>query len=152
MSRKSVVVTAACGALLLSGCGSEDEAANATPGPTTVQMPVSGHSLLIAGPADQVADERLTGKPVFVNGCLGAQTGTQTFLVVWPDGTTVAGSDSDALEYDGEVLEPGGSFVGRGRFVVAQPFPEQFPEIPLKCLGPNQEKIAWVQEIDEIQE
>lgn len=149
---KSVVATTACGVLLLSGCGGGEEAPEATPGPTTVEMPVSGHALLIAGPADDVKDERITGKPVFVNGCLGAQTGTQSFLVVWPDGITVAGSDTDAIEYDGKVLEPGGSFVGRGQFVLAQPFPEQFPEIPLKCLGPNQEKIAWVQEIDEIQE
>lgn len=146
------LATAVCGVVALSGCGGDDESPEATAGPAVVTMPVSGHSLLVAGPADDVQDERLTGKPVFVNGCLGAQTGTQTFLVVWPDGTTVAGADSDSIEYDGQVLEPGGSFVGRGQFVLAQPFPEQFPEIPLKCLGPNQEKIAWVQKIDEIQE
>ena len=50
------------------------------------------------------------------------------------------------------MLQPGGTFVGQGKFVYAQPFPEQFPDIPIRCLGPNQEKIAWVQEIDEITE
>lgn len=146
-----MMIAAACGVLVLSGCSGEDSP-EPTSGPTVVEMPVSGSSLLVGGPADEISDERLTGKPVFVNGCLGAQSGTTTFLVVWPSGTTVDRADSDALEIDGEVLVPGGSFVGKGRFVSAQPFPDQFPEIPLQCLGPNQEKIAWVQQIDEITE
>lgn len=149
---RTVLTAAVCGVLVLSGCGGDEESPEPTSGPTAVEMPVSGHQLLVAGPAPTVHDERISGTPVFINGCLGAQAGTESFLVVWPSGTTLAGSESDALEYDGEVLGPGGSFVGRGRFVVAQPFPEQFPEIPLKCLGPNDQKIAWVEEIDEIQE
>jgi hypothetical protein len=147
-----MMIAAASGVLVLTGCSGDDESAEPTTDPTVVEMPVSGSSLLVAGPADEVSDERLTGKPVFVNGCLGAETGNQTFLVVWPSGTTVDRSDSDAIVLDGEVLEPGGSFIGRGLFVTAQPFPDQFPDIPLQCLGPNQEKIAWVQEIDEIAE
>lgn len=146
-----MMTAAACGVLALSGCSGEDSP-ESTPGPNVVEMPVSGSSLLVAGPTDEVSDERLSGKPVLVNGCLGAQSGTTTFLVVWPSGTNVDRADSDALEIDGEVLEPGGSFVGKGTFVSAQPFPDQFPDIPLQCLGPNQEKIAWVQEIDEITE
>lgn len=142
---------AACGVLVLSGC-SGDESPEPTTGPTVVEMPVSGSSLLVAGPTDEVSDERLSGRPVFINGCLGAETGTTTYLVVWPSGTNVDRADSDAIEYDGEVLEPGASFVGKGMFVSAQPFPDEFPDIPLRCLGPNQEKIAWVQEIDEITE
>lgn len=148
---KRMMTVAACGVLVLSGCSGEDSP-NPTTGPTVVEMPVSGSSLLVAGPTDEISDERLSGKPVFVNGCLGAQTGTTTFLVVWPSGTNVDRADSDAIEIDGEVLEPGGSFVGKGTFVSAQPFPEEFPSIPLQCLGPNEEKIAWVQEIDEITE
>lgn len=146
-----MMTAAACGVLVLSGCSGEDSPEPVT-GPTAVEMPVSGSSLLIAGPTDEISDERIIGKPVFVNGCLGAQSGTTTFLVVWPSGTNIDRADSDAIEIDGEVLEPGGSFVGKGIFVSAQPFPRQFPEIPLRCLGPNQEKIAWVQKIDEITE
>ncbi len=150
---KRMLIAAGCGVLFLSGCSGDDSGSGEpTSGPTVVEMPVSGHSLLVAGPTDDVNDERIAGKPMFVNGCLGAQSGTTTFLVVWPDGTNLARADSDAIEIDGEVLEPGGSFVGKGTFVTAQPFPEQFPEIPLRCLGPNQEKIAWVQEIDEVTE
>lgn len=149
--KKRMMTVAACGVLVLSGC-SGDDSAEPTTGPTVVTMPVSGASLLVAGPTDEVNDERLTGKPTFVNGCLGAQAGTKTFLVVWPSGTTVDRSDSDALRINGEVLAPGASFVGRGTFVSAQPFPSQFPDIPLRCLAPNDEKIAWVQEIDEITE
>jgi hypothetical protein len=146
-----MMIAAGCGVLVLSGC-SGDDSAEPTSGPTVVKMPVSGHSLLVGGPVDEVNQERLSGKPTFVNGCLGAQTGTATYLVVWPDGTNVDRADSDAIEIDGKVLEPGASFVGKGTFVSSQPFPEEFPEIPLGCLGPNEEKIAWVQEIDEITE
>lgn len=146
------MIAAACGVLVLSGC-SDEGTAEPTTGPTVVELPVSGNQLVVAGPVDEaeVGSERLTGKPVFVNGCLGAQAGTKTFLVVWPSGTTVAGSGSDAIELDGKVLQPGGSFVGRGTFVSSQPFPDQFPTIPLRCLAANQERIAWVQEIDEIE-
>ena len=149
---KNVMIAAACGVLLLSGCSGDEDPPEETTGPAVVEMPVSGHSLLVGGPTEEVGQERLSGKPVFVNGCLGAETGTTTYLVVWPSGTNVDRAGSDAIEIDGEVLGPGGSFVGKGTFVSAQPFPVQFPEIPLRCLGPNQEKIAWVQEIDEITE
>lgn len=149
---KNVMIAAACGVLVLSACSGDEESPEETTGPAVVEMPVSGHSLLVAGPSEEVGQERLSGTPVFVNGCLGAQTGTTTHLVVWPSGTNVDRAGSDAIEIDGDVLGPGGSFVGKGTFVSAQPFPEQFPEIPLRCLGPNQEKIAWVQEIDEITE
>ena len=149
---KSVMIAAACGVLVLSGCSGDEESPEETTGPAVVEMPVSGHSLLVAGPTEDVGQERLTGKPVFVNGCLSAQTGTVTYLVVWPSGTNVDRAGSDAIEIDGEVLQPGGSFVGKGVFVTAQPFPEQFPQIPIRCLAANQEKIAWVQEIDEITE
>ena len=87
-----------------------------------------------------------------VAGCLGAQTGTQTFLVVWPSGTKVVGSNASAIEVGDHTIEAEQSFVGKGTFVSGQPFPTQFPEIPLQCLGPNEEKIAWVQEIDQVNE
>lgn len=148
---KSIVIAAACGVLVLSGCSGDEEPPETT-GPAVVEMPVSGHSLLVAGPTDEIGQERLTGKPVSVSGCLGMQTGTVTYLVVWPSGTNVDRAGSDAIEIDGEVLQPGGSFVGKGTFVTAQPFPEQFPQIPIRCLAANREKIAWVQEIDEITE
>ena len=149
---KNVMIAAACGALVLSGCSGGEESAEETAGPAVVEMPVSGHSLLVGGPAEQVGRERVSGTPLFVNGCLGAQEGTSSFLVVWPSGTNVDRAGSDAIEIDGEVLGPGGSFVGKGTYVFSQPFPEQFPDIPLRCLGPNQQKIVWVQEIDEITE
>lgn len=146
-------IAAACGVLAVSGC-SDGGAAEPASGPTVVEMPVSGNQLVVAGPVDdsEAGNERLTGKPVFVNGCLGARAGTKTYLVVWPSGTTVAGPESDAIEHDGQVLEPGSSFVGRGTFVTSQPFPRQFPTLPLRCLAANQEKIAWVQRIDEVEE
>jgi hypothetical protein len=145
------MTAAVCGVLVLSGCSSDDSEPEVE-GPTVLAMPVSKSALLIAGDVDEPSEEKLTGKPVFVNGCLGAQNGTTTFLVVWPDGTNVASPDADALEYEGEVLEPGSSFTGRGTFVTSKPFPEEFPTIPLKCLSANQEKIMWLQEIDEITE
>ena len=148
-----MLIAAACGVLVLAGC-SGDEASEPTSGPTVVRMPVSGNHLVVAGPVDdsEAGSERLTGQPVFVNGCLGAQAGTKTYLVAWPSGTNVAGPDSDAIEYDGQVLEPGSSFVGRGTFVSTRPLPRQFPTLPSRCLAANQEKIAWVQRIDEIEE
>lgn len=151
---RRTIVAAVCGVLALSGCSDDGEAGEPSEGPTAIEMPVSGSTLLVAGPVDEVAEERITGKPVFVNGCLGAQSGTTTFLVVWPSGTTLARNDADSLRFgdDDLVLDPGGSFVGRGTFVNAQPFPFAFPDIPISCLGPNQEKIAWVQEVDEVNE
>jgi hypothetical protein len=142
----------ACGVLVLSGCSDDGGAGEPSDEPTAIEMPVSGSTLLVGGPVDEVEEERITGKPVFVNGCLGAQSGTTTFLVVWPSGTSLDRNDADSLRFGDQVLDPGGSFVGRGTFVNAQPFPTQFPEIPLSCLGPNQEKIAWVQEVDEVNE
>jgi hypothetical protein len=148
-----MIVAAACGVLVLSGCSDDGgDGGEPSQGPTAIEMPVSGSTLLVAGPVEEVDGERITGKPVFVNGCLGAQSGTTTFLVVWPSGTTLDRNDTDSLRLGDQVLDPGGSFVGHGKFVDAQPFPRQFPDIPLSCLGPNQEKIAWVQEIDEINE
>lgn len=149
---KNLVTAAVCGVVLVSGCSSDDDEAEATTGPAVISMPVSQSALLVAGPVSDPADEQLRGKPVSVNGCLGAVSGEITYLVVWPDGTTVAGPDSDALQIGDDVLEPGQSFVGTGTFVTGKPFPAQFPELPLKCLGANTEKIMWLQEIDEISE
>ena len=147
---KYLLVTAVLGAAL-TGC-SDDEPSAETDGPTLVQMPVSESVLMVGGqvPDGDAGDERTAGKPVFVNGCLGAQNGGKSYLVVWPAGTNVAGADSDAIRIGDEVLEPGQSFVGTGTFISGQPFPEEFPQIPLKCLAPNAEKIMWVQEISEI--
>jgi hypothetical protein len=147
-----VIAAAACGVLVLSGCSDDGDAGEVNEGPAVIEMPVSESTLLVAGPADEIGEDRITGKPVFVNGCLGAQAGTTTFLVVWPSGTSLERNDTDSLQFGDLVLDPGGSFVGRGTFVNAQPFPTQFPDIPIKCLGPNQEKIAWVQEVDEVNE
>lgn len=148
---KSVIVAAACGVLLVSGCSGDDETSSDAPqGPTLVTMPVSGSVLMVGGSVTDVDDELLKGKPVFVNGCLGAETAEKTYLVVWPDGTNVAGADSDSIQVGDEVLEPGQSFVGTGTFVTGKPFPQQFPEIPLKCLGPNEENIMWVQKITDV--
>ncbi len=144
-------MAAACGVLVLAGC-SDGEGAEPSAGPTAIEMPVSGATLLVAGPVDEVAGERITGKPVIVNGCLGAQSGTETFLVVWPSGTTLDRSDTDSLKLGDRVLGPNASFVGHGTFVTEPPFPDALPEIPLHCLGPQQEKIAWVQEVDEVTE
>ncbi|MFC6285762.1 hypothetical protein ACFP3Q_01130 [Nocardioides sp. GCM10027113] len=139
----------------LAGCGGDD-ASPAAEGPTAIEMPVSGNSLLVAGTPDEVGDVRFEGTPRFVNGCLGAEAGSaeglKNYLVVWPDGTTVAGAEDDSLVLDGDVLEPGSSFVGKGIEVSGQPFPDEFPDIPIRCLGPNQENIWWVQEIEEITE
>lgn len=145
------IAAAACGVLVLSGCsgdGGDDQ--DATEGPALVSMPVSGSVLMVGGPVDKVGEELVEGKPVFVNGCLGATNGEKNFLVVWPDGTTVAGPDDDSIRLGDDLLEPGQSFTGKGAYVDTKAMPEQFPEIPLSCLGPNAEKIMWVQEITSI--
>lgn len=145
---KSVIVAAACGVVLLSGCSGAD--GDATQGPALVKMPISESVLMVGGPVSEVDGEVLKGKPVFVNGCLGAASGDKNYLVVWPDGTNVAGPDNDSIQFGDEVLEPGQSFTGKGTFVDTNQLPQQFPQIPLKCLGPNEEKIMWVQEITQI--
>jgi hypothetical protein len=145
-----------CAALLLTGCGSDEEAAPAAEGPTVIDMPVSKNRLMVGGEPDEIGSERFEGTPTFLYGCLGAQAGTaegmKQHLVIWPEGTTVAGSDDDSLKIGDEVLEPGSSFVGRGISLTGEPFPTQLPQIPLQCLGANTEKIWWVQEIVEINE
>jgi hypothetical protein len=147
---------AACAALLLTGCGSDEDAAPAVEGPTVIDMPVSGNRLMVGGEPDEVGGERFEGKPTFLYGCLGAESGSaegmKQHLVVWPEGTTVAGGEDDSLKIGDEVLEPGSSFVGRGISVSKQPFPEGFPDIPIQCLAATQDTIWWVQEIDEITE
>jgi len=144
----AVLVAALAGALLLGGCS--DDAPDEPDGPTLVTMPVSESVLMVGGPLEDTDDEVLKGKPVFVNGCLGAESGDKTYLVVWPSGTNVAGPDTDSLRIGDQVLDPGQSFTGRGTYVTSKPFPVQFPEIPLECLAPNQENIMWVQEITEV--
>ena len=142
------VLSGALSGVLLAGCS--DDAPDEPDGPTLVTMPVSKSVLMVGGPLEDEDDEVLKGKPVFVNGCLGAESGEKTYLVVWPSGTNVAGPDTDSLRVGDQVLEPGQSFTGRGTYVTDKPFPVQFPEIPLKCLAPNQENIMWVQEITEV--
>jgi hypothetical protein len=56
------------------------------------------------------------------------------------------------LRIGDDLLEPGASFLARGITVDGEPFPEEFPDIPIQCLGANTEKIWWVQEIVEINE
>lgn len=146
---KSVIV-AACAALLLSGCSGDDETQDGPKGPALVTMPVSKSVLMVGGPVRETGEELLKGKPAFVNGCLGATSGDKNYLVVWPDGTNVAGPDTDAVRFGDEVLEPGQSFTGKGALVDTKAMPQQFPDIPLKCLGPNEELIMWVHEITEI--
>ena len=152
------MLTGAVGAALvlsgvLSGCGSSGSDP-ATDEPTVVTLPQSGNSLLVAGPTSgEPLTERLIGKPVPVSGgCLGAQSGTKQFLVIWPHGTTVSTAEGESLQVDGEQLPPGGSFTGTGGWVTSKPFPAEFPDVPLKCLAPNQEKIMWLQEITQTEE
>lgn len=141
-------LVAALAAALLAGCS--DDAPQESDGPALVAMPVSKSVLMVGGPLEEPDDEVLKGKPVFVNGCLGVQSGEKTYLVVWPSGTNVAGPDSDAIRIGDQVLEPGQSFAGRGTYVLGKPFPVQFPEVPITCLGPSEENIMWVQEITEV--
>ena len=154
--KRSVLAAALCAVLALSACsddgGGEEEPKRG--GPAVVELPSSKASLLVGGPVDAAdrGEVRFEGKPVTVNGCLGAASGDRTFLVVWPDSTALDSVEGDSLDFDGQVLDPDGTFVGTGTLVYRQPFPEQFPDIPIRCLGPNQEPVVWLQEIDSVSE
>lgn len=147
---RRAAVAASC-VLVLSACSGDDEGGGeGSTGPAVAELPGSGAQVLVAGPTDDAGQERITGKPVVVNGCLGAETTDKTFLVVWPSGTALATEDGDGIRVGDHLIDPDTTFVGTGTLVFAQPFPEQFPSIPLRCLGPAQEAIAWVQEVDEV--
>lgn len=144
----------ACAVLLLAGCSGGDGDSADAPGPGVATLPSSGTQLLVGGPVaeEDRGDTTFQLRPVVVNGCLGGTTGERTFLVVWPSDIALADTDSDELEHDGQVLSADGSFTGTGTMVFSQPFPESFPDIPIRCLGPNTEPVVWLQEIDEISE
>ena len=156
MNRR-VLALALCAVLALPACSDDGGGGGEEPkrgGPAVVELPGSKASLLVGGPVGEkdLGEVRFEGKPVVLNGCLGAASGDREFLVVWPDSTALDSTEGDALDFDGQVLDADGTFVGSGTLVYRQPFPEQFPDIPIRCLGPNQEPVVWLQEIDSISE
>jgi hypothetical protein len=137
-------------ALLTAGCGGEKKGIE---GPAAVTLPVSGKVLLVSGPfhASDMG-EVMEGKPQFVNGrCLGFDNNGQVYVAVWPNGTKVVSSDDDSIIVDGHTISPDSTFSMKAS-MVHQPFPKQFPQLPLPCLGDGVQPVAWVQQVTRVEE
>ena len=147
---RSVAVVVALLALVLAGCGKPQKGIE---GPAAVKLPVSGMTLLVSGPfhASDMGDV-MAGKPQFVNGrCLGFDSGGQVYVAVWPNGTKIAGADDDTIIVGGQKI-PSDATVSMKVSLVHQPFPKQFPELPLPCLGDGLQPVAWVHQVLRVQE
>jgi hypothetical protein len=137
-------------ALVLVGCGGPKKGIE---GPAAVQLPVSGKVLLVAGAfRDSDMGDVMEGTPKFVNSrCLGFLSGDQVYVAVWPNGTRIASSDDDSIFVDGHEITPDSNFSMRVS-MVHQPFPKQFPELPLPCVGDGLQPIAWVHQVTRVEE
>jgi hypothetical protein len=136
--------------LALAGCGGPKKGIE---GPAAVKLPVSGQVLLVAG-AFHATDmgEVMEGTPKFVNHrCLGFLSGDQVYVAVWPNGTRIASADDDSIIVNGHEITPDSNFSMRVS-MVHQPFPKQFPELPLPCIGDGLQAVAWVHQVTRVEE
>jgi hypothetical protein len=147
---RPVVVVLALLALMLTGCGGDKKG---IAGPAAATLPVSGKVLLVSGAFHASGmGEVMEGKPQFVNGrCLGFSSDDQVYVAVWPTGTRIASADDDSIIVDGRTITPDSTFSMKVT-MVHQPFPKQFPEVPLPCVGDGLQPVAWVHQVTRVEE
>ena len=148
--RRSILLVVPLLALVLAGCGGDKKGIE---GPAAATLPVSGKVLLVSGPFHESGmGEVMEGKPQFVNGrCLGFSSDNQVYVAVWPNGTRIASADDDSIIVDGHEITPDTTFSMKVT-MVHQPFPQQFPELPLPCAGDGLQPVAWVHQVTRVEE
>ena len=145
---RSVAVVVALLAFVLAGCGDK----KGIEGPAAVPLPYSGKILLVSGDfhASDMGDV-MEGKPQIVNGrCLGFSSDDQVYVAVWPNGTKIASPDDDTIIVEGHEITPD-STISMKVTMVHQPFPKQFPELPLPCAGDGLQPVAWVHQVTRVE-
>lgn len=135
--------------ILLAGCslgGAPRGAADGTPTPARaasepqIVRTETGISALIAADVEHSGDAAVAGSLEVLGGrCLGVRVGRSSYLVAWPFGTDILGSNPLELVLpNGGILEEGDLFEGAGGFHSA-PLPDSVPTIPKEC--PPHEEI-----------
>lgn len=147
MRKVLIPLVVAC-SVLLAGCSGDDRPAGLH-GPTAEPLPVSGATLLVAGPFSGEGSDDISGTPQLVNGCLGGKNSEKEFVVVWPNGTRISGPKDDTIIVDGHTIPEGSTFEAKG-YIVHQPFPKQLPDVPIQCLAGDQTEVAWVQKVTSV--
>ncbi len=82
--------------ILASGCsGGGPDAENSDSG-QVFSLP-GGVNLLVSGPVDGASDSNVPGTVAVVRDCLGVEIGDNSYVVVWPAGTTAGDGEEPGL-------------------------------------------------------
>lgn len=126
--------------LAMVGCGSDAGTQKST---------ATGSTVLIGPDTNGGMDAITGGTTKLVGSCLGARRDSSLFVVVWPDGTTVA-DDSAVITVGDHTIDLGDTFTGGGGYM-SPPYFDELPEVPADCLeAADTDEVMWVQSVDEV--
>jgi len=127
--------------LTLAGCssGGPPEGEDSGSGGGQVFSLPGGVSLLVSGPVDGASDSSVPGTVAVVGDCIGVKIGDNSYVVVWPTGTTAGeGGDPGIVLPDGVEVALGSEIEGGGGFTAPADLPATAPELPGSCSDAEQ--------------
>ena len=109
--------------LLLAGCGS---------GPQVLDTDGTGQ-VLVGGDTHGGSDVAISGEVEMIGDCLGISGEMGEYVVVWPAGTKLVGSEDLAIEVPGIGRVETGQRVSFSGGIEKPPFQEAIPDVPDGC-------------------